>query len=130
MVGAKKHGHGRTWVKVNGALASRGPLAANAPWSDRLPRLLPSRRLEAPENAGRARPRFAWRSQLEIAAKWKPTAADRFWRLACLCRRSGPIGFVLNAVAAVDQAFHRVATAAASWGKENPRNRCAKQSAA
>ena len=114
---------------------------ANAQWSDRLPRLLQSRLVEALENAGRARPvgtpddRFSADYQLvtelrafeisvisvpvaevEISAKvvtergGKILASQVFHASVPARSSSGP-----DAVAALDQAFHQVATALVQW---------------
>ena len=114
---------------------------ANAQWSDRLPRLLQSRLVEALENAGHARPvgtpddRFSADYQLvtelrafEISVVSVPVAqveisakvvtdrggkvlASRVFHASVPARSSsGP-----DAVAALDQAFHQVATAIVQW---------------
>jgi cholesterol transport system auxiliary component len=114
---------------------------ANAQWSDRLPRLLQSRLVEALENAGRARPvgtpddRFSADYQLvtelrafEISVISVPVAqveisakvvtdrggkilASRVFRASVPARSSSGA----DAVAALDQAFHQVAAALVEW---------------
>jgi cholesterol transport system auxiliary component len=114
---------------------------ANAQWSDRLPRLLQSRLVEALENAGHARPvgtpddRFSADYQLvtelrafeisvvsvpvaqvEIAAKvvtdrGGKILASRVFRASVPARSSSGP----DAVAALDEAFQQVATALVQW---------------
>jgi cholesterol transport system auxiliary component len=114
---------------------------ANAQWSDRLPKLLQSRLVEALENAGRARAvgtpddRFSADYQLvtelrafEISVISVPVAqveisakvvsdrggkivASRVFRASVPARSSAGP----DAVAALDEAFHQVVTALVQW---------------
>jgi cholesterol transport system auxiliary component len=111
---------------------------ANAQWSDRLPRLLPSRLVEARASAGRARPSDAPFSvdgqvgtdlhaleisvisiplaPVEMAAQVSAARGGKIWA-SRVFRASVPVrsSSRSDAVAAVDQPFHRVATALAQW---------------
>jgi cholesterol transport system auxiliary component len=111
---------------------------ANAQWSDRLPRLLPLRLVEARASAGRARPsdaRFSADGQVgtdlhaleisvisiplapvEMAAQVSADRGGKIWA-SRVFRARVPVrsSSRSDAFAAVDQPFHRVATALAQW---------------